>query len=543
MRRFSTTAAALMAATLWVELPALAQENAAPTGSPAAATTSTEVQSSDVPEQGVLDLSLAEAIRLGIANNLDVEIRHYSPMLAEQDVVAAMGSYDPTAYGEVGYQDNNTPNSFELNQTNINIDRGLDGFAGLRGLVPFLGSNYDLRFSSAKTWTNSGVQTYSPQYQPSFRLSFKQPLLKNLIWNQPWTQVKTTKLSHESSMENFRRDVMDIVQGMVSSYWDLIAAQEQRRVDAKSLETTRALLKQTETQFEVGVVSKVEVVEAEAGVAEREFNLIQSSNAADNQEDSLIDLIYGTQLHADTDVSVAPTERPEDYVLFEASVPDSVKMAFDLRPELSAARQEIERQEIQLKYAKNQWLPEFNAEVSYGNRGIGGYCNKDLAFGTCGPAQERSYSDSFENFDQTHEVSVRGVLSYPIGNRVAKAGVSKTQISLRRAKTQLKREEQSIILAVRKAVRALKSAQEGIDAAERRRVAAAEQLRAEKIRLEYGESTPFNVLQRERDLVDAESEKISALRVYRNATAALDREQGTILRSHNIAIADVANMR
>ena len=56
---------------------------------------------------------------------------------------------------------------------------------------------------------------------------------------------------------------------------------------------------------------------------------------------------------------------------------------------------------------------------------------------------------------------------------------------------------------VRDAIRNMLSAQEWIEAAERRRLAAAEQFRAESIRLEHGESTPFDVLQRERDLVDA----------------------------------------
>ena len=40
-------------------------------------------------------------------------------------------------------------------------------------------------------------------------------------------------------------------------------------------------------------------------------------------------------------------------------------------------------------------------------------------------------------------------------------------------------------------------------------MAAAEQLRAESIRLEHGESTPFDVLLREQDLVKAESQKIA----------------------------------
>ena len=99
------------------------------------------------------------------------------------------------------------------------------------------------------------------------------------------------------------------------------------------------------------------------------------------------------------------------------------------------------------------------------------------------------------------------------------------------------------MLEIRDAVRNLRSAQEGIEAAERRRLAAAEQLRAERIRLEHGESTPFDVLQREEDLVDAESQKIAAVQVYRDSLAALDRGQGTILRDRNIVVEEARALR
>jgi outer membrane protein TolC len=96
---------------------------------------------------------------------------------------------------------------------------------------------------------------------------------------------------------------------------------------------------------------------------------------------------------------------------------------------------------------------------------------------------------------------------------------------------------------VREAIRNLESALEGIEAAERRRVAAEEQLRAESIRLEYGESTPFDVLQREEDLVDAESQKILALQLYHTSITALDRAQGTILDNRNIVVEEAAALR
>jgi len=136
-----------------------------------------------------------------------------------------------------------------------------------------------------------------------------------------------------------------------------------------------------------------------------------------------------------------------------------------------------------------------------------------------------------------------GIFSIPLPNTAGRHGVSKSELELRRAMVQKRQVEQQIVLEVRKAARDLSSAQEGIYASQRRVVAAEEQLRAEKIRLEYGESTPFDVLLRERDLVGAETEKIFAFRVYRTSVTDLDRFQGTILQTRNIAIDAVGRLR
>jgi outer membrane protein TolC len=138
---------------------------------------------------------------------------------------------------------------------------------------------------------------------------------------------------------------------------------------------------------------------------------------------------------------------------------------------------------------------------------------------------------------------VRGLFSIPIPNTTGRARYSQAQIELRQASTRKRRIEQDIIFEIRKAARDLESAQNGIEASDRGVTAAAEQLRAEEIRLEYGESTPFDVLLREESLVEAESRMIASLKTHRSSLTALDRRQGTILRNRNIAIDAAMTLR
>ena len=71
---------------------------------------------------------------------------------------------------------------------------------------------------------------------------------------------------------------------------------------------------------------------------------------------------------------------------------------------------------------------------------------------------------------------------------------------------------------------------------ERRRVATEETLRAEQERLRLGDSTPFQVLEFEEDLAEAESQVIFSLQTYRNAITALERSQGTLLETRRISV-------
>jgi len=543
--------------------PGPAAEPAAPAGEPAAADAAApETGSAAGPgEPGrseELSLSLADAIRMGLENNLDVEALRYDPYIAYEDTEIAWGAFDPVLDSDFGYDRVETPSASTIATSDPTAPAGITttivestgGSGGFLGLVPLLGSRYEARFGGSRDTSNLVIDTLSPEYNSSWSIGFTQPLLKDLFWNAEWTNVKLTRIGYDVSLEGFRKDVMDTVQRIQNLYWNLIAREDQVRVAEKSLETARALLEQTRTQHEVGVVSKVEVVEAEAGVAQRDFELIRAQNLYRNSQDQLIDAVIGPGLTADSTLQIRPTDRPGDYLPYDMDPQLAVQSAFAHRPEIAQADKLIEQREVARAFARNQQLPSLDALVSYGNQGLAGRTSPDcIDFRTgaaCVTDVKRSWSGSNNDFftgDAAEQFSARALLSIPIPNTSARHRASQAELELRRATSQKRRLEQSIILEVRTAIRNLSDAQKGIEAARRARDAAAEQLRAERIRLEYGESTPFDVLLRESDFVRAESEEINAFQVYRTSATGLDRAQGTILRNSNVSIDEVRALR
>ncbi len=488
-------------------------------------------------------LSIQEAVALSIRNNLDVEVERFAPMISEAENQGAWGVYDPLLSADMVWDVAKSPNSFGLDDATTSRDRELGGGVGVEQLIPYVGATVSARYESSSKMTRSTVQAFSPQYDSSFFLEAKVPLARGLIWNQEWTNVKVAGLAYSSSLEGFRASLMDLVQTTVDAYWSLIASRDQVFVAQKSLETARALLEQTKTQYEVGVISRVEVVEAEAGVADRELQVIRSANVYRNAQDQIVNFVLGTELSAISDLHFSPTDDPAAFEPRTVNISRAVDRAFRNRPELQQVGLEIDQGEVNVKFAKNQRLPQLDAEFRYGFVGKAGDPNISQTLGD--PPNTSSFADAHNDFfksDGADNFRVMGRFSIPFPNTTARKRVIRNELELRRARTRETRLEQSIILEIRIAARTLLASFQGIEASERRRLAATEQLRAERIRLEHGESTPFEVLQRESDLVEAESQKISALQTYRSSEVALERSQGTILDFHNIVLDDAAEL-
>ena len=546
------------------QLPAYAQ--AAPEEpAPAPAPTSSAAPASAVPQVERIPLSLGEAIAIGIENNTDVQLVRYDPPIAELDHTAAWGAHDPTLYGDYTYRSTKLPVASTFFPSQF-IERNSSGNAGVLGLVPKLGWTYQIGYEGIGNQTNSLIQTLGTTYTSSLTARLAAPLLRGAWWGAAWTQVEVSGIESEVALERFRENLMDIISGppnlplqtkveqslgIENAYWTLAARRQELEVANKSLETSRALLGQAKARYDVGVVSRVDVTEAEAGVADREFRQITAENRYHNAQDDLIDRVYGPRLTPTSQLEIEPTDRPESYVTFALDPEASTRRAMLRRPELTIARQRVDQNEIELKFAKNERLPQVDLVGSYGTHGLSGndpncpFTQIDPLTGDCliTPTQPSGigtdYSDNTDFwFDgDSNRVWLAGaVFSLPIPNTTARANVSKRELELRRTVTFVKRVEQNIVKQVRDAVRDLASALEGVEAAERFVAASTEQLRAEKIRLEHGEATPFEVLQREEDLVQAESQRIGALRVYHGSVTALDRAQGTLLEDRSIVL-------
>ena len=542
----------MRATRLWVALLLLAApsaradqhagEPAGGSGAGAVAPVPAEVQpdSGAKADDGEL-LSLREALRLALQNNLDIELARYEPRIADQRVDEAEGVYDPLLFSSYTRNHDETPvASAFLNLiaggpvTTIETDEW-SWDAGLSGVLP-VGIEYSSTFNTQRLETDSPASTLSPEYNSRWVTRVTLPLLKDLVTNPLSISVARSRTASERSYEDFQARITDLLVSTEAAYWELTASIANTRVAAKSLQTATELLEQTRVQYEVGVVSRVEVVQAEAGVAQREFEQIAAENRQERAHDGLLNAILAPSERVYEERRVKP--EPAVFRDYDVDIQVATAKALELRPELAAARKNVEDAELRLRLAENQLLPSLDLVGRYKRDGRSGSTKdptsvlaSEIDTGSGSATRNLLRADGAESYTLGAEFSI------PLGNHTAKAARAQRAIELRRATTVLRREEQTVILDVRNAVRNLRSSIRGIQAAERNRGAQSETLDAEQERLRLGDSTPFQVLEHEQDLAQAERQVIFSLQVHRNAIAGLDRAQATLLDQLGISIA------
>jgi outer membrane protein TolC len=483
------------------------------------------------PLQGELALSVQDAIVLTVENNLDVEIARYEPLISDLDHTSAWGAYDPNAFASFGHSSIDTPVASTFEPSALVVERDTIGKAGVVGLIPRLGGQYEISYGGERFTTTQAIPNLSPEYRASVLGSLTVPLLKGAWWGAPWVLIRQTGIGAEISHEDFRKNLMDLLQATENAYWSVSASGEKRRVSQKSLEASQALLDQTKAQYEVGVVSRVEVTEAEAGLAQREVDVIVAENGYRRTQDQLIDLVLGPNLTPDSSLDSGRPTRPGDRHLRWIGRPTA-------RLVLARDRSAAERRAPEVsKGRKNQRLP-VDLKLSYSWQL--GLTNPSCTRG-CPSVHTFSRPRRLLRQRRREPVVRRSGRHHPHRQRERPGGREQggARASTRahagpaaRARHRHRGARGDPQPRVRPGGHRGRGAAPGS-----RGGAAPPGIRSSS------ESTPFDVLQREEDLVDAESQKILALQLYHTSITALDRAQGTILDNRNIVVEEAAALR
>ncbi len=501
-------------------------------------------------EGSFLELSLTDAIRLALTNNLDIAIQNYQEELNRNTIFGTKGFYDPQVSFTVGWRSSTSPATSVLDAGGGISVRQNDGFTWNNSFsqqIPY-GGRIQLSLNNSRTFSNSSFSTFNPSYGTGFDIQFTQPLWRGFINTQTERSLKLQNLDLEISDLAFEERVSGVVRQVQDRYWDMVGAINSYDAARRSMNLAIIRYNDSQKRVEIGIEAPIEITSARSEVASRQQSMIQTEVGISDADNDLKNLLAPKNDDPMWDLRIIPTDRPniEDLRL---NLKESIQLALQRRPEMKEYDKEFQRVAINRKFLKREGKPRVDLTFSYGSTGQAG--NSTISIDTDGdgfpdttvPNPDNAFPGNFTSsigrafgFDFTN-YNISATVTIPLRNRSNASSLAAEAINERRLQSQVRQTQQQIAVEVRKAHRQIEIQKERLNAARVARELAEEQLDGENKRFEAGLSTNFEVLRIQRDLADAIQNELAAEIDYVKSITSLRQAMYTLIESTDIVLA------
>jgi outer membrane protein TolC len=488
-------------------------------------------------EPGVVELTLQQAIEMALENNLNVVVSRLDTQIQAEGVTAARGVYKPEVSASLNNLDSRSPAQSQLIGANVLASTRTNYTLAWNQELQ-TGGNYNVSWQNLRQTTNSAFSGFNPLYDAALSAQVIQPLAQNFRLNPNKQRILVAQNNERISRNQFEVQVMDTVRDVSIGYLDLVFSIRDLEVAQQSLKLAQDLLRNNRIQVEVGTMAPIDVLEAEAEVAAREESVILAEESIRTFEDVLKSLINDPESPQFWQARYVPSTSPtmED---IQIDVEEAIRVALQRQPLMQAARIELETRDYNVRFTKNQILPQLDLVGSFALAGIGGdqIIRDDFGDlpsgvipGGFGDAVDTLFGGDYRDW------SVGLNVSYPLGTSVAEAQHAQAQVEARQQRARIDSNEILISQEVRRTARAVDTNRKRIDATRVARELAAKRLEAEQKKFEVGMSTSFLIVQAQRDLSQAAANELRALIDYNKAIVAFERARGTILDRANVSV-------
>lgn len=480
-------------------------------------------------------LSLRDCFDLALGRNLDIQIEHLNTTIAHANLSGAYGAYIPTFSADARHEFVSQPGDFDSQKFNPDFPYELNADrigSSLAGALPF-GLSYDLsafgREDNARTDFRGGnpndVAVFpggirsTNNYFSDARLDLQQHLLRDFWIDADRERLLLNRKDLKISEQALRFQIMKTLLAVELSYYDLIAAREDVRVQEKTLELRQQLVAETRRRVEVGDLPPLDSDQAETQLQNTLTALTAAREALVTRQNGLKSLLTDNfRDWADVDLE------PADALLaIQAELNRSAGFlsALKNRPDLIEARVAIEKSDVVVQYRKNQLFPTLDLVGRYGGLGV------DTSPGT-------SFNDALSFYNQQYFYGV--VVSFPLYNLKERSDYRASKAYKQIAQLQLKKAEDDVLLQVADFVNRAQSRFSQVASTRKARAYAEAALAAEQKKLQNGLSTSFVVLELQEVLTAARTAEVQAMVDYNKALAQLAFAEGATLERNHLTV-------
>ncbi len=491
-----------MATPLWAADPAPA---------PAAGT-----EESALLREGVLHLSLDDALYLALRNNPSLRAQRLAPLSAAESVVAQEAAFDPVLRAQLGFSQSAQE---RLARAGSAVESETSkAQTGSVNVVTKLETGTTVDVGASVNRTENSLYT-APFSSTRVGASVTQNLLRGFGAKANTVLLRQARLDERSSWYELKAFATALAAETENSYLDVQLALSEVVLREQALKLSRDELSEIEERVKAGSLAPVELPAARADVASGEASLIDARAAAERAHLRLVRLAspaIANRWTTPLDLTTPPGSRNET----ADAVEEHVAVARKLRPDLAQARLEWDRRQLDVVRTKDGLLPRLDF---FANLGFSGFGRHEVA--------------AARQIDR-HNYDGRVGLTFemPLGNRAAEAADRRSGFDLRRSVEAIDNLSAVIEEEVRSAWIEADRARQQIQARAAARLTAEEALRAETEKLRSGRGTAFETAQARQRVLEAKLAESRALSEIRSTLVELYRRDGSLPERRGISL-------
>jgi outer membrane protein len=454
----------------------------------------------------MLKLTLEEVRAAALANNLDLKVRLISPTIAQQTVDIERAKFESVFRTSAQY--GTTALSGDGSLSRWSLDAG----------------------TFTPLWTGGSITTDVPVEErggvaaATASVSVIQSLLRGAGTQVNLYSIEVAGYNKGAVDAATKFGAINILGGADIAYWRLYRARKLLEISREQYKVGQNQLRNARYKVEAGSAPKIEIVYAEAGLADRLDAMITTETEVRSLERDLKRIMNRPDLPISAPVDINTVSQPDPKGL-DLDPEALIRVALENRMDLAELEFDLAIDDIQIARSRNDLLPLLSLEYSYA---------ADAQAGNVGGA----FQDLFHHPTQDHQVGLFATI--PLGNRAAEARLR--QVRLQKMQDQVNREqqEQEIRQEIYGVVDNLEQNWRRILAAEQGVVSALRNYRVRQSQFQVGRTDSTEVLRAADGLAGQQSRRISSYADYEMAQVLLARATGTLLGRGRIQLKPAA---
>jgi len=467
----------------------------------------------NTPPPAELELTLEQCRALALSNNLGLKVQLINPAIAAKRVSEEEAKFEAAFFSNIQYAKSDTPVSTTLAGSTVDSPQ-----VGVGVSVPLrTGGTITFNLADRRVKTDDAFSEFSdslnPQYSSDFSISLSHELLRGAGKRANTHSIRVAEYDRQITDARTKLEVIRVIAAADRVYWRLYAAGMELNVREKQYELAEAQLAQARRFVDSGEMAQVEIIRAQAGMAERLEGIIIAENNAKDRERELKKFLNKSGLTMQTPTVLIAATQP-DPVHYELAKQQMVTKALENRMEMLELQLQLAQDASKIDYMRNQALPLVTLDYRYNVNGLGA-----------------TRSDSFDLiYDKNFEDHSLGLqLLVPLGNQAARSRLLQAFYLRRQRLTSKQNRQQLIELEVLNAIDQLEANWQRILAGRQNVILAGRLFEAEKRQFELGLRTSTDVLDAQTRFAEAQSAEILALTEYQIAQVDLAFATGTLL--------------